>query len=373
VVLRIAFDIAALDRGGAERQTLEVASGLSDLGHDVLLIVNKRAEHFAEYFDRVRITELRRSHRWDVRVVPDIRRALRAFEADVCACVMFNASLWGRLAAASLGCPVVVAEHSTKAKTPLAERLTNILLGYATETVIACAKAQVEALVRGGHQRRKIRVVRNGVNVRRFARDDQRGIMMRAELGVPPDAALVMLAAAHRPEKRHDRFVSLIEQLHGKGVRVWGLMVGGGPLLGRTAALAKASPVSDWLRVTGPIADMPAAYSAADIVVLVSDDVETFPLSFLEAQACEVPVVGMDTGGVRETLIEGQTGFVVEQGDLQGMASVTAALLADQDWRANIGRAGRMFVREQLSTEAMVNGYVSVLANVTDDATLTPS
>jgi len=366
VVLRIAFDIAALDRGGAERQTLEVACGLSDLGHDVLLIVNKRAEHFAEYFDRVRITELRRTHRRDVRVVPDIRRALRAFEADVCVCVMFNASLWGRLAAASLVCRVVVAEHSTKAKTPLAERLTNVLLHSATETVIACAEAQVEALVRGGHQRRKIRVVRNGVNVGRFARDDQGAIKVRAELGVPLGAALVMLAAAHRQEKRHDRFVSLIERLHGNGTPAWGLMVGGGPLLGETTALAQASPVSDWLRVTGPMVDMPAAYSAADVVVLVSDDVETFPLSFLEAQACEVPVVGMDTGGVRETLIDGQSGFVVEQGDLEGMASITAALLADRGLRGNMGRVGRAFVQEQLSTEAMVNGYERVLAQAAE-------
>ena len=359
--MRIAFDIAALHPGGAERQTLEVASGLSDAGHDVLIIVNKRAEYFAEYFDRVPIIELHRTSRWDLRVVPDIRRALRAFEADVCVCVMFNASLWGRLAAASLGCRAVVAEHSTNARTSLASRLTNVLLRAGTETVIACAEAQVEPLVRGGHQKRKIRVVRNGVSVRRFARDDREAAKMRRELDVPPEAAVVMLVAAHRVEKRHDRFVSLIERLHDGGTRAWGLMVGGGPLLEKTVALAKASPVSEWLRVTGPIENMPAAYSAADVVLLVSDDVETFPLSFLEAQACEVPVVGMDTGGVRETLIEGQTGFVVEQGDLEAMASVTVALLSDQGWRTSIGRAGRAFVEEHLSTDAMIDGYASVL------------
>ena len=171
--MRIAFDIAAVWRGGAERVTLEVAAGLTDLGHDVLLIVNKRAEYFGEYADRVQIVELGRINRWDARVLADIRRALKAFNADVCVCVMFNASLWGRLAAASLGCRVVVAEHSTTGKTRLAERLANILLRSVTETVIACADAQVDALVRGGHQKRKIRVVRNGVDIRRFSRDSE--------------------------------------------------------------------------------------------------------------------------------------------------------------------------------------------------------
>ena len=370
MVLRIAFDIAAVWRGGAERETLEVASGLSDLGHDVLLIVNKRAEYFAEYVDRVQIVELGRTNRWDVRVVPDIRRALKAFKADVCVCVMFNASLWGRLAAASLGCRVVVAEHSTTGKTRLAERLANILLRNVTETVIACADAQVDALVRGGHLKRKTRVVRNGVDIRRFSRDVEGAKKLRAELGLPPDAALVMLVAAHRPEKRHDRFLLLIEQLHDAGVCVWGVMVGGGPLLARTAALAKESLVADRLRVAGPIGDMPAAYSAADVVVLLSDDIETFPLSFLEAQACEVPVVGMDTGGVRETLVDGQTGFVVEQGDLQGMASVITTLLADPRRRAEIGRAGRTFVAEQLSTDATVKGYLRFLEKPADASRL---
>lgn len=361
MALRIAFDIAALWRGGAERQTLEVASRLSDLGHDVLLIVNKRAEHFAEYLDSVQMVELGRSSRWDVRVVGDIRRILRAFNADVCVCVMFNASLWGRLAAASLGCRVVVAEHSTTEKARAVERVTNALLDNITEAVIACADAQIDSLVRAGHRRRKIHVVRNGVDVKRFSRDAEGAARVRAGLALPHDAPVVMLVAAHRAEKRHDRFLRLVEQLHAEGVRACGVMVGGGPLLAQTEALAKASPVSDWLRVTGPSADMPAVYSAADVVVLLSDDIETFPLSFLEAQACAVPVVGMDTGGVRETLIDGSTGLVVEEGDLDAMTSVVAALLSDPSRRRAMGRAGRTHVEEHLSTEATTRGYLDVL------------
>ena len=362
VILRIAFDVAALWRGGAERETLEVASGLTDLGHDVLFIVNKRAEYFAEYIDRVPMVELGRDSRWDVRVLPDIRRALKAFEADVCVCVMFNASLWGRLAAASLGCRVVVAEHSTTDDTRLTERLTNILLRNATDAVVACAAAQVDALVRGGHQRPKIHVVRNSVDIRRFSRDDEGGRRVRAELGLPPDAAIVRCSWPPTVGRSGtDRFVRLMELLHADGVHAWGVMAGGGPLLASNTALATASPVADWLRVTGPVTDMPAAYSAADVVVLVSDDIETFPLSFLEAQACGVPVIGMDTGGVRETLVEGQTGFVVEQGDLRGMASAITTLLTDPNRRARIGAAARAFVAGQLCTEATVMGYLRIV------------
>ncbi len=359
--MRIAFDIAALGRGGAERQTLEIVSGLSSIGHEVLLIVNKRAEQYAEYFDRVRIVELGCMSRWDVRVLPAIRHTLKTFGPDVCVCVSFNASLWGRIAAASLGCPVIVAEHSTTTRANPLVRFTNICLRGLTESVIACANGQRESLVRAGHQQRKIRVVHNGVSVARFSGDSGGGLRLRQELGVPADAAVVMLVAAHRPEKRHDRFIALIEGLHDLGIDAWGLMVGSGPLIDKTTSLAQSSRVAARLRVAGPVEDMPAAYSAADVVVLLSDNVETFPLSFLEAQACGVPVVGMNIGGVGETLIHGGTGLVVKQGDMRGMVSAVAALLSNPSQREAMGTAGRAFVEAQLSTEAMIGGYERVL------------
>lgn len=364
--MRIAFDIASLAAlGGAQRQVLEVASGLSERNHEVMLIANKTAGQYAEYPDRPRVRQLHRMSRFDVRVLSDIRRALGEFQPDVCICVSFNATLWGRLAAASVGCRVVVAEHATMAHTPLAIRLTNRLLSPLTESVIACAEAQVDPLCRGGHQRRRIAVVRNGVDVVRFSRDDRGAANVRAELGVPAGAPVIALVAAHRPEKRHDRFISLIEKLHDAGIEAWGVMVGGGPLEERNSAMAQTSRAAQRLVVTGARGDMPAVYSATDVVVLLSDDIETFPLCFLEAQACGVPVVGLDTGGVRETMVEGQTGFVVGREDLDRMCSLVAELLANPVRRADMGRAGRAFVAHELSRDAMIDGYSQVLESAT--------
>lgn len=358
--MRIAFDIAAIARGGAERQVLETACGLQDRRHDVLLIANKAAEDYTEYLDRLLVWELHRMSRWDARVVGDIRCALRRFRADVCVCVSFTASLWGRLAAASLGCKVVVAEHATRAETPFVIGATNLLLRGVTDRVIACAEAQVDSLVQGGHRLDRITVIRNGVDVRRFSRDGQGAARVRHELDVPAGAPVVMLVAAHRPEKRQDRFVSLLESLHDSGTQAWGLMVGGGSQLEHTVELARASRVAPFLRVCGPRRDMPAVYSAADVVVLVSD-VDTFPLCFLEAAACGVPVVGMDSGGVRETMINGETGYLVDRNDLDGMASIIGGLIADHELCQSMGRAGGAFVEHHLSLDAMIEAYERVL------------
>lgn len=340
---------------------MEVASGLRERRHDVLVVVNKDAEAFAEYLPRVHIQELHRGARFDFRLPRDIRRAIEAFRADVCVCVNFNASLWGRVAAASLGCRIVVAEHAT-GHTRAAEFLTNRILSGVTESVIACAEDQVDSLVRGGHRRDKIAVVRNGVDAARFTRDERAASALRRELGVPGGARVVGLVAAHRAEKRHDRFISLVERLDERGVVAWGLMAGGGPQEARTRAMARASRVAERLRVVGAREDLPAVYAAVDVVVLVSDDVETFPLCFLEAQACGVPVIGLDTGGVRETMLPGVTGFVVSQDDQDRMTSLVADLLASPDQRLRMGASGRRFVQEHLSRDKMLDGYERVLS-----------
>jgi glycosyltransferase involved in cell wall biosynthesis len=341
--VRIAFDIAALERG-----------------HDVLLVVNKHAD-YPEYAGKVRIVELGHSSRYDLSVLTDIRRTLRAFQPEVCVCVSFNASLWGRMAAASCGCRVVVAEHSTT-ETAFAVRGTNVGLRPVTQSVIACAAAQRSSLVRAGHPVARIAVVRNGVDTGRFRRDDEARERLRDELGLPADALVVGLVAAHRTEKRHDRFIAIIERLDASGVAAWGLMVGDGPLLAGTTELARASRASQRLRVAGPRADMPAVYSAIDVVALVSDDVETFPLCFIEAQACGVPVIGPDLGGIRETMIDGVTGALADPGDPNAFAACLTAMLSDRERLRAMGDAGRDFVARELSRDAMIDGYEGVLA-----------
>ena len=108
--------------------------------------------------------------------------------------------------------------------------------------------------------------------------------------------------------------------------RLQGKVRGGGPLIERSRELAASSAAGNRIIVTGPRSDLSAVYSACDACVLCSDS-ETLPLSPMEAQACEVPVVCMRVGGVEETMVPGETGALVAQGDVDGMA---LALLASR-------------------------------------------
>ena len=352
--------------GRRRAAALQLAEGLVRRGHEVLLVVNKTVDAYKEEIarGRVPVKALGRVRTYDARTLTDLVWLCRCGKPDVVLTVMFNATFWGRLAAFITRRPCVTAEHSTGTKARRDVFLSNRLLAPVTRRTVACGSGQIPWLLTAGNEARKIVVIHNGVDTDEYYPDALAGRAFRVAAGLPTDAVVVGLVAAHRREKRHDRFIRLIEGLRQSGHDVWGCMVGGGPLLEENRSLAERSAASDRIVVTGPWSDMRGVYSGLDLVVLVSDTVETFPLSFLEAQACARPVVGMETGAVAETFTEG-SGILIRQGDDGQLLREVAALVGDQDRLRVMGENGRSWVEANLTVEHMVSEYEKLLEDVT--------
>jgi len=80
-------------------------------------------------------------------------------------------------------------------------------------------------------------------------------------------------------------------------------------------------------------------------------NMESFGISLIEAMASGIPVVTTDHNGFSETVIHGETGFLVEEHDVEGMAAMILALLKDPDQAMRLGRAGRTRVEEEFTSE----------------------
>jgi glycosyltransferase involved in cell wall biosynthesis len=81
-------------------------------------------------------------------------------------------------------------------------------------------------------------------------------------------------------------------------------------------------------------------YEAADIFVFPSI-FEAFPIPPIEAMAVGLPVVAARAGGAVESVVDGETGLLVDRDDSRGLAEALAQLLADPQRRAELGAAGR--------------------------------
>jgi glycosyltransferase involved in cell wall biosynthesis len=101
-------------------------------------------------------------------------------------------------------------------------------------------------------------------------------------------------------------------------------------------------------------ADMPAAFKLADLVVSASTDPEAFGRVAVEAQAMGRPVVATRHGGSLETVLDGETGWLIEPGNARQLAqAIDAALAMDPAERQAIAARGIAFVREHFGKDLM--------------------
>ncbi len=84
-----------------------------------------------------------------------------------------------------------------------------------------------------------------------------------------------------------------------------------------------------------------ARYAAADLFVFPSIWDEGYGLPPVEAMAAGVPVVASRSGAVAQTVVDGETGFLVDKNDSAGLAAAMTRLLDDPDLRATMGERGR--------------------------------
>jgi len=115
------------------------------------------------------------------------------------------------------------------------------------------------------------------------------------------------------------------------------------------------------VRLPGDCKDMPAAYMLADVVVSASTEPEGFGRVAVEAQAMGKPVIATDHGGARETVIPGETGWLVPPNDPAALAAaLDEAIHLSPERRLQITRQARRNVTERFTVDAMCAAYLRV-------------
>ena len=99
--------------------------------------------------------------------------------------------------------------------------------------------------------------------------------------------------------------------------------------------------------------------SEIDIYALVTG-IDMSPLTLLEAQLMEKPVVATNVGGVSELMKDGETGFLVEKGNHQQLIDKITVLLEDTKKAKEIGKAGRKFVANNFSWEIIGKKFLEI-------------
>jgi phosphatidylinositol alpha-1,6-mannosyltransferase len=226
----------------------------------------------------------------------------------------------------------------------------------------------------GALGRRADRLVRMapGVDAERFSPGDD-GRLVRAELGIG-ERPLVVCVSRLMARKGQDTLIRALPAIRARvpGTRL--LCVGGGPERSALQRLAAECGVADDVLFTGsvPMAELPRYYRAGDVFAMPCRsrigglDVEGLGMVFLEASACGLPVIVGDSGGAPDTVLDGETGHLVDPHSTGAVAERVGALLADPAAAARMGQRGREWVTTAWSWERTMSAFAAAFARAGD-------
>jgi phosphatidyl-myo-inositol dimannoside synthase len=192
-----------------------------------------------------------------------------------------------------------------------------------------------------------------GVDVDAF-RPGVDGRRVRERYGLS-DRPVIVCVSRLVPRKGQDMLIRALPAVRRRVPGAALLLVSGGPYRKRLERLARDHGVASDVVFTGsvPWAELPAHYAAGDVYAMpcrtraAGLDVEGLGIVYLEASASGLPVVGGDSGGAPDAVLEGETGYVVGGRDVTALSGRLADLLSDPDKARTMGAAGRAWVERE--------------------------
>jgi phosphatidylinositol alpha-1,6-mannosyltransferase len=193
------------------------------------------------------------------------------------------------------------------------------------------------------------------------------GSSFRTSYGLA-DRPVIVCVSRLVPRKGQDTLIRALPAVRREIPDAALLLVGGGPYKSTLESLAASLGLADDVVITGsvPWPDLPAHYAAGDVFAMPCRtrrgglDVEGLGIVYLEASATGLPVIGGDSGGAPDAVLEGETGYVVR--DPSAVANRLIELLGDPALARRMGEAGRKWVESDWRWEIQADRLSTLLA-----------
>jgi phosphatidylinositol alpha-1,6-mannosyltransferase len=190
-----------------------------------------------------------------------------------------------------------------------------------------------------------------GVDTDRFVPDPVARAELRARYDLG-DRPVVLCLSRLVPRKGQDMLIRALPAIRERVADAVLVIVGGGPYRESLHTLAHDTGLDEHVVFTDavPAEELPAHHAMADVFAMPCRtrgsglDVEGLGIVYLEASSTGVPVVAGRSGGAPESVRDGETGSVVDGGDVAAIAAAVGDLLADPDRAAAMGAAGRQWI-----------------------------
>lgn len=360
--IKVLFTIGGFDRGGKERRLISLIKYLGDSDVEVALIAASDSPNLPEvrpycsklyHYARGELLTNWREH----------RRAIQEFNPDIVHSWNGINTIYSLLSRLGHPCKVLTSEITNSKTMPLFSlefvrtRVSFALADLVLSNSYAGLKAKKAPV-------RKASVIYNGYSLDRLNSIDSGQYSHLRQAGM----LHVVMSARFSKEKDFTTVLTTAEMAQEAGSNLRFFLAGEGPDLARFRKAAKERNLNN-VEFPGYVTEMDSFLCQMDVGLLTTDPrfhQEGVPNSVMEAMAHGMPVVATEGGALREIVLDGFNGYLVEPRDAGALLSKLTTLDADRDLRKSLGSSARQTVVEKFDLRVMgarmVDVYRSVLS-----------
>lgn len=312
----------------------------------------------------------------DLRALLHLKRLLRETEPDIVHTFATKPSVWGRLAAHSVGVPIVIgtlpglgslyASHTPRAlfARGIYAWLQSMASSRADVTIMQNHRDAEEVAERGIVPAEKLEIISSsGVRTDAFSAQavpPEAGQRIRSELGASDDTVVVTMVSRVIRSKGVLEFAEAA-RLQGPNSNSLFVLVGGADQdsFDRLSA-AELDVVSESVKWLDRREDIPEILAGSDVFVFPSFYREGVPRVLLEAASMGLPIVTTAVPGCADVVVDGVNGYLVPRNSPQALSEAVARLAADRGLRQRFGRASRELVVERFDLSVVARQTAAI-------------
>lgn len=344
--------------GGTESHFVTLARSLCEAGHEVAAVVYPDAPiHTGLKGSCVQIFHGVFRNAFDPRGIRAVLRANREFKPDWII-GSFSKEYWPlAILSRILGVKLALFKHMDIPMRPMTHRFIPRL---ATRFIVISDFMRQRFTARGipaDH----IQILYNPLDLNYFRPDPQLRQNTRRTLGYSDNDIVLGYVGALHPDKGIFLLADALGQAMSQISNLKALWIGEGPADAELKAHLRQSGHASRHTQLKWSPDVRPNYAAMDMLAMCSVATETFGRVSVEAQACGVPVLCSNMGGIPETLQAGVTGILLPPGDVAAWRDAILVMAGNSEMRKQMTEAGRDWVAENFSSPVIADQFIELL------------
>jgi glycosyltransferase involved in cell wall biosynthesis len=301
----------------------------------------------------------------DWKAITKLNKIIKKEKPDV---VHTHGTVTGRICARMCHTKVVYTRHSVFPVSPRVKhglgRLANKYINeFLADDIIAVAEAAKENLTDGGIAPEKIKVILNGVEqVQRCS--EEVCSKLRQQYGITEDDFVIGILARIDAVKGHEFLIEAAEQLKKEGKSIKVLIAGTGDREEALKKMVKEKGLTEEIRFTGFISNIPEFLSILDVQANSSYGTEATSLALLEGMSMGIPAVVSNYGGNPGVITHGENGYLFESKNSRDMAKYLRKMMEEKDKYDIMSQRAKEIFQEKFTAELYARNIEAVYAGL---------